>query len=212
MSSIDYIYNQYLTKEWKQSKKKLKFHEVVFKGYKFLLLTCFLSIIMAKVNAQEGPFLRISLGPGILTEYTSINESGFTYVAKNHAIGWGFNDKYAVYFSEFGAFTKKDIGEEYQFINLDAYGLGLAYNLENNISFHASGGYGTVHFSDSWKKQGNFMEDGYAIALGVNKKWGLTKRIDLGVGPLISYFKTENYTFTNFSVNFWLDIFLFKQQ
>lgn len=212
MSLIVNIYNQYLAKEWIQSKNKIKFHEVVFKGYKFLLLTCFLSIIMAKVNAQEGPFLRISLGPGFLTEYTSINESGFTYVAKNHAIGWGFNDKYAVYFSEFGAFTKIDIGEEYQFINLDAYGLGLAYNLENNISFHAQVGYGTVHFSDSWKKQGNLMEDGYAIALGVNKKWGLTKRIDLGVGPLISYFKTENYTFTNFSVNFWLDIFLSKQQ
>jgi len=211
MSTIVSIYNQYLAKEWIQSKKKLKFHEIVFKGNKFLLLTCFLSII-TNVNAQEGPFLRISLGPGILTEYNSINESGFTYAAKNHAIGWGFNDKYAVYFSEFGASTKIDLGEEYQFLNLDAYGLGLAYNLENNISFHAQGGYGTVHFSDSWKKQGNFMEDGFAIALGVNKKWELTKRIDLGVGPLISYFKTENYTFTNFSVNFWLDIFLFKQQ
>ena len=211
MSSIVYIYNQFLAKEWIQSKKKLKFHEIVFKGNKFLLLTCFLSIIIANVNAQEGPFLRISLGPGILTEYNSINESGFTYAAKNHAIGWGFNDKYAVYFSEFGASTKIDLGEEYQFLNLDAYGLGLAYNLENNISFHAQGGYGTVHFSDSWKNQGNFMEDGYAIALGVNKKWGLSKRTDLGVGPLISFFKTENYTFTNLSINLWLDIFLFKQ-
>jgi len=211
MSSIVYIYNQFLAKEWIQSKKKLKFHEIVFKGNKFLLLTCFLSIIITNVNAQEGPFLRISLGPGILTEYNSINESGFTYAAKNHAIGWGFNDKYAVYFSEFGASTKIDLGEEYQFLNLDAYGLGLAYNLENNISFHAQGGYGTVHFSDSWKNQGNFMEDGYAIALGVNKKWGLSKRTDLGVGPLISFFKTENYTFTNLSINLWLDIFLFKQ-
>lgn len=212
MSSTAYIDNQFWAKEWRQTTKYLKFPEGVFKGYKFLLLISLTFFLSANVNAQKGPFLRISLGPGFLTEYTSINESGFTYVAKNHAIGWGFNDKYAVYYSEFGAFTKKDIGEEYQFINLDAYGLGLAYNLENNISFHASGGYGTVHFSDSWKKQGNFMEDGYAIALGVNKKWGLTKRIDLGVGPLISYFKTENYTFTNFSVNFWLDIFLFKQQ
>lgn len=212
MSSIVYMYNQYLAKEWKQSKMTLIFHEVVFKGYKILLLTCFLTIIVAKANAQEGPFLRFSLGPGFLTEYSSINASGFTYAAKNHAIGWGFNDKYAVYYSEFGASTKIDIGEEYQFLNLDAYGLGLSCNLENNISFHASGAYGTVHFSDSWKKQGDFMEDGYAIALGANKKWGLTKRIDLGVGPLISYFKTENYTFTNFSINFWLDIFLLKQQ
>jgi hypothetical protein len=68
MSSIVYIYNQYQAKEWMQSKNKIKFHEVVFKGYKFLLLSCFLFIIMAKVNAQKGPFLRISLGPGILKE------------------------------------------------------------------------------------------------------------------------------------------------
>ncbi len=102
-----------------------------FYRYKSLLLCCLLTIIVAKVNAQEGPFLRFSLGPGVLTEYTSINESGFTYAAKNHAIGWGFKDKYAVYYSEFGAFTKKDIGEEYQFINLDAYGLGLFVFLDN---------------------------------------------------------------------------------
>jgi len=190
-----------------------------YKGLTELALPCKLTFLVSiflflttNIKAQNGPFLRFSLGPGFLTEYSTINGSGFTYTAKNHAIGWGFNDKYAVYYSEFGAFTRKDIGEEYRFINLDAYGLGLSYNLESNISFHASGAYGTVHFSDSWKKQGDFIQDGYAIAFGVDKKWGLAKRIDLGVGPLISYFKTENYTFTNFSVNFWLDIFLFKQQ
>lgn len=55
MSSIVYIYHQYLAKEWIQSNKKLKLHDVVFKGNKLLLLSCLLSIFIAKVNAQEVP-------------------------------------------------------------------------------------------------------------------------------------------------------------
>ena len=189
-----------------------------YKGLTELALPCKLTFLLGivffsttNVKAQNGPFLRFSLGPGFLTEFSTINGSGFTYSAKNHAIGWGFNDKYAVYFSDFGAFSRKDIGVNYQFINLDAYGLGLAYNTENNISFHASGAYGTVHFSDSWKGQGDFIQDGYAIAFGIDKKWALSKRFELGIGPLMSFFKTTNYTFTNFSFNFWLDFYLSPQ-
>lgn len=176
------------------------------------LLFCILLLSSTCVMAQTGPFLRLSLGPGLMHEYRTIKESGFTIVTKNHAIGWGFNDKYAVYYSEFGAFTRKDVGEAYQYINLDAYGLGLSYRTPTNINFHVSGAYGAVHFSDSWKKQGDFIEDGYAIALGIDKRWLLSKRIDLGVGPHTFFLKTKNYTFTNFSVNFWLDFYLFPQR
>jgi len=212
MSLTNYILNKYRVKERKPTLKLLRKLKKVIMCYKLVLVFNFIFFSSINVNAQKGPFLRFSLGPGFLNEYSTINKSGFTYVAKNHAVGWRFNDKYTVYYSEFGAFTRKDIGEKYKFINLDAYGLGLAYNAKNNISFHASSGYGTVHFSDSWKKQGDFIQDGYAIAFGVDKKWGLSKRIDLGVGPLLSFFKTTNYTFTNFSLNFWLDFYLFPQR
>jgi hypothetical protein len=189
--------------------KKLKEVTIFFK---FVLLSFFVSLSITYVNAQTGPFLRFSLGPGFTNEYSTINDLGFIIAAKNHAAGWGFKDKYAVYYSEFGAFIRKDIGEKYQFINLDAYGLGFAYRTQSNINYYISGAYGTVHFSDNWKKQGDKIENGYALAFGVDKKWVLSKRFDLGVGPLMSFFKTNNYIFTNLSVNFWLDFYLFKQK
>jgi len=194
---------------------------LIVKAYKVLSeialpckLTFLLSIVLfstTNVKAQNGPFLRFSLGPGIMYEYNTIKETGFTIVTKNHAIGWGFKDKYAVSFNDFGAFIRKDIGDEYHYINLDAYGLEIAYRTQSNINFHVSGAYGTVHFSDSWQKTGDFIEDGYAVSFGIDKKWVLSKRFDLGVGPYAFFFKTNNYTFTNFSINFWLDFYLFKQ-
>ena len=170
--------------------------------YKLILLFGILLIFSDVVTAQKGPFLRFSLGPGVMNEYSSIKGAGFNMAAKNHAIGWGFNDKYALYYSEFGAFVRKDIGNVYQYINLDAYGLGLAYSLSCHISVHVSGAYGTIHFSDSWKKQGDFIEDGNALAFGADKKWLLSKRIDLGVGPLLSFFKASGYIFINFKQHF----------
>jgi hypothetical protein len=180
--------------------------------HKIFYIFCLIFISSINIMAQKGPFLRFSLGPGIMKEYSTINESGFTIVTKNHSIGWGFEDKYAVSFSEFGAFIRKDIGEKYQYINLDAYGIGLAYRTPGNINFHLSGAYGTVHFSDSWNKQGDYMEDGYAVGFGIDKKWLISKRIDLGVGPHTFFLQTNNYTFTNFSLNFWLDFYLFPQR
>lgn len=180
--------------------------------FKSVMLFCCMFLSSANVLAQEGPFLRISLGPGVMTEYSTLHESGLTIAAKNHAIGWGFDNSYAVSFSEFGAFVRNDVGEKYRYINLDAYGIGAAFRTEGNINFHAVGGYGTVHFSDSWAGQGDFIEDGYAVAFGVDKRWLLSSRIDLGVGPLVFFLNTPNYTFTDISLNFWFNVYLFPQQ
>jgi hypothetical protein len=212
MNRTKHFPNQHMTKETSQRVKPSKQLKEVTLLHKFVLLCFFISLSFAYINAQTGAFLRFSLGPGFTNEYSTINDPGFIIAAKNHAIGWGFKDRYAVYFSEFGAFIREDIGEEYQFINLDAYGLGFAYRTQSNISYYISGAYGTVHFSDNWKKQGDYIEDGYALAFGADKKWILSKRFDLGVGPLLSFFKTNNYTFTNLSINFWLDFYLFKQK
>ncbi len=179
---------------------------------KLLILICFILFSTNYVEAQKGPFIRFSIGPGFMKEYSTIKENGFSIVTKNHAIGWGINGKYAVCFSEFGALIRKDIGEEYQYIMLNGFGLGFAYRTKRNINYHVSGGYGSVHFSDDWKKADNFIEDGYAVALGVDKKWVLSKKFDLGVGPCTFLVKTPNYTFTDISVNFVLDFYLFPQK
>jgi len=212
MNTTKYFPYHYLAKEKSHKVKILKKPKRANIYNKLLWLICFIILSIFYVEAQNGPFLRFSLGPGFMKEYSTINKAGFTIATKNHAIGWGFKDKYAVSISEFGAFIRKNIGEEYQYINFDAYGLGFAYRTKSNINFHVSGAYGTVHFSDSWKKQGDFMEDGYAIALGVDKKWVLSKRFDIGAGPHTFLLKTTKYTFTNFSINFWLDFYLFPQQ
>ena len=162
-------------------------------------------------KAQKGPYLRFSLGPGLLTEYKNLNGNGLTHGTKNHAIGWGFNDKYTIFFSEFGAATSFDISEDYQYINTDVYGLGFGYRIPHNINFYVSGGYATLHFSDSWKTQGDHIENGYGLALAVDKKWLLGNRFAIGVGPHFSFYKYDNYTFTNVSANIWLTAYLFKQ-
>jgi hypothetical protein len=212
MNTTKQFQKQNLTKEKIQRVQPPPKLEVVTRVQKSVLLFCFILLSSTYAMAQKGPFLRFSLGPGFMNEYSTINEPGFTIATKNHAIGWGFKDTYAVSYGEFGAFIRKDIGEEYQYINLDAYGLGLAYSTQSDINFHLSGAYGTVHFSDNWKEQGDFIEDGYAVALGIDKKWLLSKRIDLGIGPHTFFLKTKNYTFTNFGFNFWLDFYLFPQR
>ncbi len=180
--------------------------------FKETILFCLIVFSSNHVIAQKGPFLRFSLGPGFMKEFNTINESGFTIVTKNHAIGWGFADKYAVSFSEFGGFIKKNIGEKYRYINLDAYGIGLAYSTQSSISFHLSGAYGTTHFSNSWNKQGDFIEDGYAVDFGMDKKWLLSKRIDFRVGPHTFILRTNSYTFTNISFNLGIEYYLFPQR
>jgi hypothetical protein len=211
MILLNYIHNRCHTEEWKELQKTVKTQERVTESLRSLVIMLIIYFSSANVYAQKGPFIRFSLGPGYMKEYSTINESGFTIVTKNHAVGWGFSNKYGVSFSEFGAFIRKDIGEGYKYINLDAYGGGLSYRTKSNVNFHISGAYGTVHFSDSWRKQGVFIEDGYAVSFGMDKKWLLSKRIDLGAGPNMFYLKTDNYTFTNFSLNFWFDFYLFSQ-
>lgn len=172
----------------------------------------FIVLLSVSVMAQKGPFLKISVGPGIMNEYKTIHGSGFTMVAKNHAIGWGFENKCAVSYSEFGAFVRKNTGAKDRYVNLDAYGMGLSVRARKNFSCQLSAAYGTVHFSDRWNKQGDFIEDGYAAAFGAGRNWLLSKRIEVGAGPQAFVLKTKTYLFTDFSFNLWLDLYLFPQR
>ena len=49
--------------------------------------------ILVQTHAQKGPFIKFSIGPGISTEYSNLHASGVSLVTKNHAIGWGLNNR-----------------------------------------------------------------------------------------------------------------------
>lgn len=109
-----------------------------------LFLMIFFSSI-SHTQARDGFFVRFSIEPGFYWEQSSFNESGFTTPAKNHAIGWGFQQKFALQSSDFGGLIKNTVGG-YHYINLDALGLGLTYNMLYNTSITLSRGQGKSYF------------------------------------------------------------------
>ncbi len=181
---------------------------------KILILLGIILISTTYAEAQNGLFLRFSVGPGFMKEYSSIKGTGLTLVTKNHAIGWGFNDKCAIYVSEFGGLIKKQYGE-YNYINLDAYGLGFTYRAPFNIYASLSGAYGRVSLAHKWSDPGGDLAgEGYAVKFGLDKKWMLSKRWNFGVGPQAFFLKTknDNFKFVNFSLNFFIEFHLTPSQ
>ncbi len=81
---------------------------------------------IATLDAQEGLFVKFSLGQGYTREYSKITDSGLSIATKNHAVGWGISDKFAIQIGEFGGLNKLKVGE-YNYINLDAFGLGFSF-------------------------------------------------------------------------------------
>lgn len=110
---------------------------------KIFMLYCFLFISVSNVNAQKGLFAKFSIGPGFTTEYSNINSNGFSVVTKNHAIGWGITDKFAIQIGEFGGLNKQKFGD-YKYINLDAFGLGFSYHTPVDIKISVLATYSMV--------------------------------------------------------------------
>lgn len=104
-----------------------------------VLLICLIIFSTTYANAQKGLFVKFSLGPGYTTEYSTINGSGISIATKNHAIGWGITDKFAIQIGEFGGLNKLKVGE-YNYINLDAFGLGFSYRTPIDIKISFFGG------------------------------------------------------------------------
>ena len=169
-----------------------------------LLLSFFVFFISAiHVEAHDGLFIRFSIGPGYYTEQSSLNESGFATPAKNHAIGWGFHQKFALQISDFGGLIKNAVGE-YNYINLDALGLGLTYYMPFNTSVTLSGAQGKVTFARNWWENTNDgKETGYAINISLDKEWLIAKRWGVGIGSHGFLFKTNKieYEFIQFGIN-----------
>ena len=170
--------------------------------YKIVFFFCIIFFSTTYVNAQKGLFIKFSLGLGYTTEYSNINGSGFT-ITKNHAIGWGITDKFAVQIGEFGGLNKQKVGD-YNYINLDAFGLGFSYRTPIDIKISVLGAYSKVSFAKKWSESfGDDGGNGYGINMCIDKEWFIAKRWGLRIGPQFFWLKTTDtgYNFFNISLN-----------
>lgn len=170
---------------------------------RLFLSLCFFLCSLSYVNAQKGLFVKLSVGPGLTTEYSNINSTSLSIMTKNHAIGWGITDNFAIQIGEFGSLNKQKVGD-YDYINLDAFGLGCSYRMPCDIKVSVLGAYGKVSFAKKWYEvSGDDGGKGFGINLSVDKEWFFAKKWGLRVGPQLFRIKTTNtdYNFFNVSVN-----------
>jgi len=203
MSLTKYFLNQFLAKKTETDSKVTKKLKEVTICNKLLLLFCFIFFSTTYVNAQKGLFIKFSIGPGYTTEYSNINGSGFAIATKNHAIGWGITDKFAVQIGEFGGLNKQKFGD-YNYINLDAFGLGFSYRTPIDIKISVLGAYSKVSFAKKWSQAfGDDGGNGYGINMSVDKEWFFAKRWGVRIGPQLFWLKTKetDYKFFNVSLN-----------
>jgi len=203
MSKTKYFLNLCLAKKQRWILKTQKELKEVTICNKLVLLICFIFFSTTYVNAQKGFFIKFSLGLGYTTEYSNINGSGFAIATKNHAVGWGITDKFAVQFGEFGGLIKQKVGE-YNYINLDAFGLGFSYRTPIDIKISVLGAYSKVSFAEKWSQAfGDDGGNGYGINMSIDKEWFIAKRWGIGLGPQVFWLKTKEtgYKFFNVSLN-----------
>ena len=171
--------------------------------FRIFAIAFFITSQIAMLDAQEGLFVKFSLGTGYTNEYSIINGSGLSLATKNHAVGWGISDKFAVQIGEFGGLNKLKVGE-YNYINLDAFGLGFSYLTPIDIKISALGAHGKVSFAKEWSEAfGDDAGSGYGINISIDKEWFAAKRWGLRIGPQLFWLKTieTDYTFLNVSIN-----------
>ena len=168
-----------------------------------MFLFCIIFLSAANANAQKGLFVKLSLGSGYVTEHSIINSSGLGIVRKNHAIGWGITDKFALHIGEFGGLVKQKVGD-YNYINLDAFGLGFSYMTPIDIRLSFLGAYSKVSFAKEWSESfGDDGGNGFGVNMSIDKEWFIYKRWGVRVGLHVFWLKTKetNYKFFNVSLN-----------
>ncbi len=154
-------------------------------------------------KAQEGLFVKISVGPGYTTEFSNINASGIAIVTKNHSIGWGFSEKFALQIGEFGSLNKIKY-KNYQYVNLDAFGLGFVYRTPFELKISVLGAYSKVSFPNTWwETKGDNGGNGIGFNISIDKEWFISKRFGVGIEPQVFWLNTTktNYKFFNASLN-----------
>lgn len=128
---------------------------------------------------------------------------GISFGTKNHAIGWGITDDFAIQIGEFGSLIKQKVGE-YNYINTDAFGLGFSYRTPIDLKVAMNFTYAEVHFAYKGTDQlGDYKGNGYGMNLSVDKEWLLGNKWGVRIGPQFYWmeFKKSNYRFLNASVN-----------
>ena len=189
-------------KQWQIARKHKALIQIV-SYYKAIFLFSIFFLFATNTNAQKGLFIKFSLGTGFTTEYASINSNSLSIAMKNHAIGWGITDKFALHGGEFGGLIKQKVGD-YNYINLDAFGLGFSYMTPINIRLSFLGAYGKASFAKKWTEaSGDDGGKGYGINMSIDKEWFIAKRWGVRLGPHLFWFKTKetNYAFFNVSLN-----------
>lgn len=198
MYNLKCILNLLLLK-MKTNSKKVSFNLC----NKLILLFLLILFISFQVNAQKGLFVKFSVGPGFTTEYSNINKTGFSIVTKNHSVGWGITDNFALQIGEFGGLNKLKTGT-YDYINLDAYGIGFCYKTPVDLKVSILVAYSKVSLAHKWSEaKGDDGGNGFGFNMSVDKEWFFAKRIGIRVGPQMFWLKTSNsnYKFFNLSIN-----------
>lgn len=168
-----------------------------------LMCLCLIFVSITSGHAQKGLFVKFSLGPGYVKEYSKINTSAFSYVSKNHAIGWGITDNFAVQFGDFGALLKHDV-DGFHYINLDALGVGVAYRTPIDVKVSIVAAYSKVSFAEKWTEATGYNGGkGPAVNITIEKEWFFAKRWSVRLGPQLFWMKTNKtqYKFFNASIN-----------
>lgn len=175
------------------------------------LLAVFLLAAPTAGMAREGLFVRFSLGPGIIVGMNAIKGEGLAGPAKDHAIGYGVSDGFAVQVADFGGVLHKQVGE-FKMQNLDGLGLGAVMALERDLMVSLGAGYGQVAFARNWRDPiGVNIEGGLAVTASVRKEWPVGKRWAVGAGPQVFLFRTFGKDYELFgaslmgSVTFYLE-------
>ncbi len=160
-----------------------------FKKNSYLLF--FMVVLVNQVLAQKGPYLKLSLGPGLSIENSYIKSNGFAVMTKNHALGWGISDKFALQFGEFGGLIKQKVGE-YDYINIDPFGLGFSYRFSNAYVVSVMGAYGKISLARKWTEAtGTKIAKGGGANISVDKEWVFAKHWAFRAGPQIYWFQAS---------------------
>ncbi len=166
----------------------------------FLLLALLpLSIVSMPAHAREGLFVRFGLGSGLVVGASGITGEGLGLPIKNHAIGYGIADKFAVQIAEFGGLVHKKVGE-FDYQNLDGFGLGAVFSTRG-LLFSVAAGYGQVAFAREWlEATGTNKDEGFGFNASVMKEWPVSGRFALGAGSQAFVFHTTGEKYTLFNV------------
>ena len=165
-------------------------------------LSLLLLLVPASASAREGLFLRLALGPGVAVEASRPAGARFALAAKDHAIGYGFTDRFAVQVADFGALVRRKVGT-FDYVNLDGLGPGLTVCGPRNTLVSIAAGYGAVTFAHKWAEAtGTHKDEGFAIGASLRREWPVARRCALGFGTQACSFRSfgDDYTFFVLSV------------